>query len=495
MAIAQFYGLAAHDGKVGIVDIGSNSVRLVVYDSMKRAPLPVFNEKAFCELGKGLAQTGKLNAQGVVMARECIARFLAMAKIMDVVELYILATAAVRDATDGADFVRELETAHGISVQIISGKEEARLAALGIISTMHRPRGLVGDLGGGSFELVRVEENRIFEQDTLPLGALRLQVDSGESISAAQDKVHQELSKLPWLKEHVFDTFYAIGGSFRSFAHAFLLREGYPLEVLHSYEVEAEPLTLFLRELSLMSAEQINELPGLSKKRAHSLPFAAVALAELIAHCHIKKVVFSTAGIREGFLFDRLSPYLKREDGMIAACVDLANQGGKLEGYARELFLWMDALFPRESERERRLRFAACILTEFGWRIHPQYRSEWMFFRIIQSNIICMDHEERVMLANALYHRHSLKTPLKTKVLKLLSAKEKKWCQVMGAALSLGFNLSGGMMGVLPRTEWGDKGGKWTLSAPDELSSLFTEGVEKKIEQLTDMQKQWHKSG
>lgn len=484
---SQYYGVAVHDGKVGILDIGSNSVRLVVYDGMKRAPMPVFNEKSLCELGKGVAKTGKLNPEGVALARECIARFLVMARVMDVVELYILATAAIRDAEDGKAFVKEIEQAHGVTVRIISGKQEARLAAKGVQAALHNPVGLVGDLGGGSFELVRVQGEKLHQQETLPLGALRLKADSNESITAAADLARKAYVELPWLRNHSMETFYAVGGSFRALAHIHLLESAYPLEVLHAYEVKAAEFLPFLRKFALMDEADIAALPGSSRKRAHSLPYAALALAELIEHTGIRRIVFSTAGIREGFLFDQLSPYLRQEDGMIACCVDLATQSGRLEGYARDLFNWMTPVFDGEKEDERRLRFACCVLSEFAWRIHPQYRSEWMFSRIIQSSIIGMNHRERVLLANALYHRHTLKTPLQTKVLKLLSAREKQWCQAVGAALSVGFMLSGGMVGVLAKAPLMERGGKLDVEMPQELQGLLTETVRKRLDGLGEM--------
>lgn len=490
---SQFYGVAVHDGKIGIIDIGSNSVRLVVYDGMKRAPMPVFNEKVMCELGKDVAGSGKLNPEGVTTARECIGRFLAMARVMDVVELSILATAAIRDAEDGKAFVKEIEKQHGVKVRVISGKQEAKLAAKGVQASLHDTHGLVGDLGGGSFELVRVEGEKIHEQDTLPLGALRLKSDSNTSLTAAADLARKAYSALDWLRKKPIDTFYAVGGSFRALAHTYLLETGYPLEVIHAYEVPAVKFVPFLRKLALMEEKEVALLPGSSRKRAHSLPFAAVALAELLEHVGIKRVIFSTAGIREGYLFDQLSPYLKQEDGLIACCVDLATQSGRLEGYARDLFQWMAPLFVGETPQEHRLRFACCVLAEFAWRIHPQYRSEWMFTRIIQSSMIGMNHTERVLLANALYHRHTLKTPLKTKVLSLLNTQQKEWCQAMGYALAVGFMLSGGMAGTLQRTPLNYDGNQIDVDVAPELQNLMTDTVRKRLEGLSEKLSTWQK--
>lgn len=481
-----YFGISVHDGKIGILDIGSNSVRLVIYDGMKRAPMPVFNEKAQCELGKNLARSGRLNPEGVASARDAIARYLAVSRIMDVVELYIIATAAVRDAEDGRDFVRHIEETHSVKVRVISGKLEAKLAAKGVQASLHEPDGLVGDLGGGSFELVHVSGIRLSEQTTLPLGALRLMENSKGSVSAAADRVRAGLSELSWLKELKLDNFYAVGGSFRSLAHMYLLKSKYPLEVLHAYSVKSSKLIPYLRKVSHMGEEEVASTPGSASKRAAQLPFAAVALAELLEYTGAQQVVFSTAGIREGLLFDQLSPYLKQEDGLIACCVDLASQNGRLENYPRDLYHWMEPLFAGDGEAQHRLRFACCLLSEFAWRIHPQYRAEWQFTRIIQSSFIGVSHEDRVALALALYHRHRLKTELvDSKVLKLLSRKRKLWCQMVGQAMSLGFSLSGGVNGMLGKTPLVVEGGTVRVATQGaDVQSLMTDSPAKKLEGL-----------
>ncbi|MGB1540500.1 MAG: hypothetical protein ACPG80_06020, partial [Rickettsiales bacterium] len=352
-------------------------------------------------------------------------------------ELYILATAAIRDAEDGKAFVQELEAKHGVKVSVISGKQEAKLAAKGVQASLHQPEGLVGDLGGGSLELVHLQNGRLLEQTSLQLGALRLKESSGQDVSKAAGLVEQALDALPWM-EASFPCFYAIGGSFRMLAHMHQLKTGYPLEVLHGYAVASAEFIPFLKEVAAMAEEDIAQMPGSSTRRALTLAYAAAAMVVLLERTGIPQVVFSTAGIREGYLYRHLSPYLQQEDGLISCCVDLASQNGRVESYPRDLFHWMSPLFPDEPDSLQRLRFACCILSEFAWRVHPQYRAEWQFTRIIQSSFIGLSHEERVMLALALYHRHKLKTPLSNPALELLGEQQQLWCQAVGQAMLLG---------------------------------------------------------
>lgn len=480
----SYFGIAVHDGKVGIIDIGSNSVRLVVYDGMKRAPMPVFNEKVMCELGKHITRTGKLHPSGVIEAKAAIGRFLALARIMDVVEIYILATAAVRDAEDGKAFVKDIEDTHAVSVKVISGKQEARLAARGVAASLFKPRGLVGDLGGGSFELVRLHDDRIYQQTTLPLGVLRLQEECNNSIEKAIERVQKAYATEPWLADYAYEAFYAVGGSFRRLANIHILKTRYPLEILHAYEVSSQSMLPFLREFIKMTPDAIAKLPGSSRKRADSLRYAAVALLELLILTRIPRVIFSTAGIREGYLFEQISPYLRAEDGLIACCVDLASQSGRVESYPRDLFTWMQPLFPDENEQLRRLRFACCLLSEIAWRIHPQYRSEWLYRRILQSSFICFNHRERVSLATALYHRHKLKTSMKLSVGRLLAKDDQLWCQAVGQAAGIGFALSGGMSGALARTPLDYDGKDVRIDYAPDVIGLGTDTIAKRLEGL-----------
>jgi exopolyphosphatase / guanosine-5'-triphosphate,3'-diphosphate pyrophosphatase len=159
---------------VGVIDIGSNSVRLVVYEGISRSPTPIFNEKVLCGLGREVSTKGKLNPDAVESAIAALKRFRALCDVLEVGDLRVVATAAVREAKDGAAFIREAEKACRTSIEVLSGKREARLAALGVIASVYRPDGVAGDLGGGSLELVEVRGDEIGIGVTLPFGGLAL---------------------------------------------------------------------------------------------------------------------------------------------------------------------------------------------------------------------------------------------------------------------------------------------------------------------------------
>jgi len=476
-----------HEGRLGVIDIGSNSIRLVVYDAIKRTPLPIFNEKVFCELGKGLSSTGKLNPKGVKLAESCIKRFLALVHIMDVVELQIIATAAIRDASDGAEFVENLERKYRINITVISGNKEARLGASGVFSSIYKPVGLAADLGGGSIELISLESgNNIGGQTTLPIGPLRL-LDASKGDKAKMKKlIGEALEAEKWIESSTPKHFYAIGGSFRAIAHIHMRKEKYPLNIIHQYTIKNASLRKLLKEIISSTPEQIAKMPGASAKRFESIIPAAMVMEYILDLTDPIDIIFSASGIREGYLYEKLSPFLREEDPLIASASELALQNGAAAGFARKLFHWSTPLFVKENDKYRRLRFAVCILSEIAGRIHPEYRPEWAFNRIVQSILTGISHSERVTLATALYHRYQFKLKLDSDLLGLISEKDKAWAKLVGSIAGLAFQLSGGMGDNLQNTGFILDKNKITVEFIDEAKNLRSDAIDKRIENLNE---------
>src|SRR3954469_7698158 len=300
--------------RIAVIDIGSNSIRLVVYDGLHRSPVPLFNEKIMCGLGRAVEKTGRLNPDGVSLAIENIARFARLIDGMDVAQVEVLATAAVRDASDGAAFVAAIEHRTGLTVRTIAGEEEARLSAMGVLSGTPGADGLVGDLGGGSLELVGLDRGVIGPQVTMPLGPLRLIESCGGKLPAAARVIDQHLEALPWLSGHKGRPFYPVGGSWRALAKLHMEQVRHPLHIIHHYTVEGAQLRDFVGVIARQSRSSLDKMSGVSRRRSDTLPFAALALERLLRHVEPSVVVFSAHGLREGLLFDMLSPEEQRED-------------------------------------------------------------------------------------------------------------------------------------------------------------------------------------
>ncbi|MFZ4125266.1 MAG: hypothetical protein ACOYJ2_04255 [Rickettsiales bacterium] len=471
-------------GLIGIIDIGSNSVRMVVYHALKRVPLPVFTEKYMCALGKGLARTGRLNPEGVKSARIAMARFMAMAGRLELASLDILATAAVRDAEDGKKFVAELTKEFGVSINVITGEREAELAAQGIIASVHEPLGISADLGGGSMELASVERHKIGLTTSCKLGSLRILDSSEGKTKAMEEFIKRELKAIPWLKNAHPHCLYAIGGGFRTIAKLHMKKTRYPLDIVHEYTMSKRAITQLLERLVSMSPSEIAALPGVSAKRATTMIPTALVLQQLLEMTGAPEIMFSVSGIREGFFYDLLSPKIQQEDALTASATDLAALIGRSGRYAQELYDWTQPLFANEPIGWHRLRFALCTLSELAWSIDPNFRAEWAYHRIIQSSLKGLDHKERLMLALALYHRYQTKWKSEREEMKLLDERERLWARCVGLSANLAFQLSAGKAGNLHHADIRLADGRIQLSLDREANPLRTETVEKRLDGL-----------
>lgn len=468
-------------GLIAIIDIGSNSVRMVVYHALKRVPLPLFNEKYMCALGKGLAKSGKLNPEGVKQAQSAIARFLVMAQRLEVASLDIVATAAVRDASNGEEFVRALERQHGITIATISGEREAELGAKGVLASFHEPFGISADLGGGSMELATVERSMVGDRASCHLGSLRILDTTDGKREKMEELIKSELKSVRWLKEANPPCIYAIGGGFRALAKLHMKKTNYPLDLVHEYHMSRRAVGQMREKLLEMPLEELMKLPGISEKRASTLVPTAMVLHQLMSVTSAPEVRFSVSGIREGFFYDLLDAKAQKEDALIASANDLAALIGRAGTYGRELYDWMSPLFVGEPLAWRRIRRALCKLSELAWSIDPNFRANWAYQRIIQSSLKGLDHKERLMLALALYHRYQTRWKGDKGEIKLLDERERLWARCVGLSANLAFQLSGGRGGNLYHAKLKFHDAQVLLTLDEEAAPLRTEAVEKRV--------------
>src|SRR5690625_137027 len=304
---------------LGVIDIGSNSVRLVVFDALQRAAIPLFNEKVLCGLGAGLERTGRLNPEGWALALETLSHFSGLAEAMQVSRLELLATAAVRDAEDGAAFVREAEARSGHRIRVLTGEEEARLSALGVLSGLPEHRGLMGDLGGGSLELVELRNGSAGRWASLPLGPFRLMDAVGDDLKAARELIDHQLARVEWLDQLQKQDFHAVGGTWRALAQLQMARTRYPLHMVQGYALpraDAKDATKALRSEDQGSLKALVNIPP---RRAEMLPLAGLLLARILKRAAPARVIFSSRGLREGWLFDQLPAAEQAADPLLLA--------------------------------------------------------------------------------------------------------------------------------------------------------------------------------
>jgi exopolyphosphatase/guanosine-5'-triphosphate,3'-diphosphate pyrophosphatase len=471
---------SGESGRVGIIDVGSNSIRLVVYERASRAPLPVFNEKVLCGLARGLDATGRLNAQGVEMALANIDRFATLARNMKVTSLDLLATAAVRDAADGAEFMRQVEERPGIKAHIVSGKDEAQFSGFGVMCGMPDAAGVMGDLGGGSLELVSLGQGRIGSSSTLPIGPLRL-MSSGKS--DPKKIVVEAIDDVRWLREETGKTFYAVGGAWRSFARLHMEQAGYPLHI-HHYDIPADEARAVARLIAVQSAKSLEKMPGVSRRRVDTLPLACLALDRLLAALKPRNVVFSAFGLREGFYYSRLSETERARHPLIAFAEEQGAGWRRFDLSPQEIFDWLTPVFAGESESDRVLRAAACHLSDISWNDHPDYRDEQAYFRVLHLPAPGMSHRDRAVLAMALTYRYKSdpKSASMETALRLSDGKGRNFARRLGACLRLAYNLSGGAPGLLPRLQLRRTDRELRLIVPGDLKRSLGDITARRLE-------------
>jgi exopolyphosphatase / guanosine-5'-triphosphate,3'-diphosphate pyrophosphatase len=473
---------------VAVVDIGSNSVRLVVYDGLRRSPTPVFNEKILCGLGKGIAITGKLDAAGVVRAIAGLKRFKALTQQIGCYHVYAVATAAAREAENGDEFITQAEKALGAGIEVLTGKEEARYAAQGVIAGVPEANGVVGDLGGGSLELIDVRDGKLFDGVTLPLGPLRLIDMSGDDMSRARKIVNEYLGDAKVLESLKGRSFYAVGGTWRNLARLQLSHAGYPLHVLHQYTMSRQQAKSIAEFVSGMSGSALKDVKDVSKARSNTMPFGSMVLERLIDIGKPHDIVCSVYGVREGYLYAKLPRKKAKLDALLSSCWDFARRYARSPEHELELCDWTDQLFGvkglKENESEKRLRHAACLLADIGWRAHPDYRADRSMSMISQAAFVGVDHPGRVFLALTIFYRYEGEV-MKDDLTRLLSEPEMERAHLLSSMFRLAYILSAAMPGMLPRIGLQLEANKTlTLTLPAKLKDLMGERVEKRLGSL-----------
>ncbi len=475
---------------VAVIDIGSNSVRLVVYSGMIRTPIPLHNEKTICALGKGLERTGRLNPEGVELALDTIERFVALSKALGVERVDAVGTAAVRDATDGEDFAKTVRKRCGIEVQVLTGKQEAERSALGVLCGIPTADGIVADLGGGSLELARVHNGSLDEYTTLPIGLLRLEEASNGEVHKATSIVDRGLGQYGWMAKGKGKTLYVVGGAWRSLARVCIAQMDYPLHVLDNFTLERRHAASLFEVIRRLGSKSLEHIQGVSKGRVASLPLAATVLERLLHFTKPTDLVFSIYGMREGHFFNALPSATQKQDPLISLAEEIGQNAGRDAAVGYDTFNWISPLFSGQednSERQR-LRLAACLLSNAWWTEHPDYRAEQAFLRVLRLPFLGLDHEDRAGLALALYYRYSttLSEPLVEQAHALLEKTRVQRVKTVGLALRLAYALSAGGPGVLEKVELSLKTNKLILDVPKGDPLFRTGSYPRRLKKLAE---------
>ena len=461
-----------------VLDVGSNSVRLVIYRVEGRAIWSLFNEKVSAGLGRGVEQTGLLDPDGVEAALTALRRFRAVLDAVRPLHIYSAATAAVREAADGQAFIERVKVEAGIELRVLRGEEEAKYAALGALAGIPDAEGVVGDLGGFSLELVRLKDGKAGAGVTLPCGPFALGLGRPFDATAVRKDLARKLDAAFAYKGG--GCFYAVGGAWRSLALVHMRLADYPLEILHQYEMNGPEALDAARFVARQSKGSLERIEGVSKKRVDALPYAALLLEALVERLEFDKVVISAYGLREGLVFDAMTPELKAQDPLIAGCAALGARqaiaedlGQALEAWLKPALSTLPAVFaPR---RDPVLLAAACRLADLGSRLHPDHRADLVFEQVLRAPIAGMTHAERAYLAACLFARHTASQTLPEPQLlsRLLSPERLLRARATGAAIRLGCDLSGRSPALLARSSLRLDKSRVILNAEHSVADLL----------------------
>jgi exopolyphosphatase / guanosine-5'-triphosphate,3'-diphosphate pyrophosphatase len=483
-------GRLDHGPPIAVIDIGSNSIRLVIYEGLTRAPTPIFNEKVLAGLGRQVQSTGLLASDAIDTAFDALKRFRALCDILHVQRIRAIATAACRDARNGRAFIAEAERICRTPISILSGKREAHLTALGIVSGIHKPDGIVGDLGGGSLELIDVHGSRVRGGVTLPLGGLALQDIAGKSLKRAEKIVEESFHDLDMLREGEGRTLYAVGGTWRALARLHMWQIGYPFHVMHNYRISAREALEFSRLVHRVDTDTLSKIEVVNAARRPLLAYAALVMEHLVRTVKPREVIISVLGVREGLLYSLLKANEQARDPLISAAADLNVLRSRSPRHGEELVAWTDRFILSsgldETADERRLRHAACLLADIGWRAHPDYRGEQSMNIIAHGAFVAVDHPSRAYLALSVYFRHAglSEEDLSPRLRELATTRMLDRARVLGAAMRVAYILTAGQAGVLPKTPMQVKRGKLVLHLRGRYARLGSERVFNRLRQL-----------
>lgn len=477
---------------VAVLDIGSNSVRLVVYERHARSLTPLYNEKSSCALGRGLAQSGRLAYENIDRALMAIQRFALVVKLMKAGTVHVLATSAVRDASNSQAFVDAVEATMNAPVRVLSGEQEAHFAALGVVAGIPDFSGIVGDLGGGSLELSAIRSGRDAIGETHALGVIRMQDDAVRAPSRARELARERLSKSGLLSGKPGGQFCAIGGTWRSLAKMHQVLRDYPLHMVQHYVTKAGDIAKLCDEI-VEAAAAGKPYPGsdnVSSSRKDLVPYGAAVLSEVLRAGKFDSVLFSALGVREGYLYGLLPPSEQEVDPLLQGAEEISILRSRSPAHAGDLVEFtgdfLKAIHVKEMPAEERLRKVACYLSDIGWRGHPDYRGEQSVDLVAYGALSGVDHPGRAFLAEALAVRYmGLKhKSISQSLMSLAGPAANMKARLLGATFRVAYPMSAAMPGVLPRAHFSLEGSRLRLHLPSDLAFLAGEHLEGRLEQL-----------
>lgn len=302
---------------IGIIDIGSNTVRLVVFRSTVGGAFRLIDQARWsARLGHRLTSDGRLDDEAVQSLIEMLSHFVSICRKYEASAIRCVATAAMRAARNRDEVLTKLHAATGIAIEILTGEQEARYGGIAVMRSLPVTDGYVVDIGGGSTEISLIRDRRIVQAVSYPVGCVNVLENHGADMAtgpvAAIERVHREVRRLlsasPWTSAYPGLPLIGLGGTVRAFAKVIQRSSDYPLPRLHGFEQSPESLEALLERLASMTTGERRKMPGLSKDRSDVIVPGLAILSGVMRHLRANKLVVSGNGIREGLLFETGMP-------------------------------------------------------------------------------------------------------------------------------------------------------------------------------------------
>ena len=470
---------------MAIIDIGSNSIRLVIYASQGRYPFPLFNERANCRLGEGVGDDGMLREERIEVALATLARFAKILGSMGISKVHAVATAAVRRAKNAEQFTRPAAALLNHEISVLSQQAEAYHVARGLTLNLPRATGLVADLGGGSIEIIKLSEGQIERSASFDFGHLS---------DVKRSQINAAFAATDWISAAAPKRLYGVGGSFRAFASAYIKQSGYPLPVLHGLTIPTKDA----RGLLTAFAGKSPELGGVPLGRQKTMPVAAKIIDCLLDHCGAKEIYTSGTSIRDGVLAERELNDDERSDFLQAVCGEISKASHRFADVPDSLFRFLRPLggsladAPEKADKSRRRKFerllqAACLMSDLCWNEHEDIRGDIGARRVLGLPVNCVSHKERIWLATAIYHRyvgHKTNKSRPPELGAILGRKRRSEATTVGLGLRFALMFSGGTANCLEYLSLTNEAGVLTLRVMEQGRSLLDKHTCRRFAQL-----------
>ena len=477
--------LKLKQARLAIIDIGSNSIRMLIYDDFTSSRVPFFNEKAVCELGKNLDKSRKLHHTGKIYALKVLKRFSEILNVSKITNLKIIATAVLREASDARLFIEDVEKLFQKKIEILSGDQEAECAAEGVKIGFENVDGLVADLGGGSLELARVENNLITNKTSLPLGVLRLINNPIVKKRNLSKYIKKLFAEEKWLSKKKFKNLYLVGGTWRALFKLHLFQNDHPVHIIHQYSIDNERLKKFLDKISSFNKSKLKTVEYISKSRTQYLPYSSIILNEIMNFTNPKKILCSISGLREGALIKEHFKDLESPDMFNKSLEHIAKKRGDLGLTFKKYYHFIKPVFDGNEYYNQKLLNLACVLSHMDWGLGAFQKAELVFQETLNTPLLKLSHKERIQIALSCYWRYcSIKYNPKIEYLTFLNNNEIFSSKQVGAALRFANSLTSISTIFLEEFKLYKRGNALFLKIPSQHQEIISKQVTKKFKAL-----------